>query len=387
MSTPPRTYRKHNSFIGIRHAAAPGPVLERIAHLYAELDQRCDSPYQREIVERACRDLLNDPAGVPIEGDSHAFELHTNVSDEMQRLTEVELPRYLFYRYRYEVFPQQQVLDDFPPCLQIEPTSICNYRCTFCFQTDTDFTGKAGGMMGLMPLELFQRAVDQAAGRCEALTLASRGEPLMNKNIETMLAYAAGKFLALKINTNAWFLDESKCHAILQAGVNTLVFSADAIAEPSYSLLRVNGKLERVLDNIRRFQRIRAQHYPHARTITRVSGVQVPGTASLDEMEAFWREHVDQVALVAYNPWENIYVQPENGITAACTDLWRRMFVWWDGAVNPCDADYKSTLTVGNCKQDTLGDLWRSDAYQRLRDTHREGRRGACSPCKGCAVV
>ena len=43
----------------------------------------------------------------------------------------------------------------------------------------------------------------------------------------------------------------------------------------------------------------------------------------------------------------SLYEAKENGIAEPCSDLWRRMFIWWDGVVNPCDSDYKSTLSVG----------------------------------------
>ena len=46
-----------------------------------------------------------------------------------------------------------------------------------------------------------------------------------------MLLYTTGKFLNLKINTNASMLTE-KIHAVLQSGSSkTLVFSADAADE------------------------------------------------------------------------------------------------------------------------------------------------------------
>ena len=65
--------------------------------------------------------------------------------------------------------------------------------------------------MGLMTLDLFKRIIDQAEGNCEAVTLASRGEPLLNPRISDMLGYAAGKFLALKVNSNASVLEEPVC--------------------------------------------------------------------------------------------------------------------------------------------------------------------------------
>lgn len=169
--------------------------------------------------------------------------------------------------------------------------------------------------------------------------------------------------------------------------MNTLVFSADAASEPAYSQFRVGGKLERVLENVRRFHTIRARHYPRSRIITRVSGVKMPGTPGLDEMETVWGDLVDQVAFVRYNPWENTYERPVNDIPTPCSDLWRRMFVWWDGTVNPCDVDYKSTLAVGNVHRDRLSDVWTGEKYAALRAAHLARQRNAVSPCNRCTVI
>jgi radical SAM protein with 4Fe4S-binding SPASM domain len=104
-------------------------------------------------------------------------------------------------------------------------------------------------------------------------------------------------------------------------------------------------------------------------------------------MERFWGDWVDQVSFVDYNPWENTYQQPINDISTACSDLWRRMFVWWDGSVNPCDSDYKSTLCVGKALERGLSSLWRSQQYEELRDNHKNQKRQQCSPCDRCAVI
>lgn len=379
----PAYYRKANSFVGIRQRRESRDAGERIAGLRARLPALDIDAERRRVLGLACDEL----DGSTPQPAAERFTLHANVIEEIARLSDDELPRYLFYRYRYDVYPQRRLLDDFPPCLQVEPASVCNYRCVFCYQTDATFTRKASGQMGLMTLDTFKRVIDQAEGQCEAVTLASRGEPLMCRDIAAMVRYAAGKFLAFKINTNAWYLDEAKCHAILEAGVNTLVFSADAAVEPTYSRLRVNGNLERVTANVRLFKDIRDRHYPNSRTITRVSGVNVPGTGDLDEMERFWGELVDQVAFVTYQAWENTYERPISTLATPCSDLWRRMFVWWDGTVNPCDVDYKSTLAVGSMKTDGLSALWRGSAYQQLRDAHSGGGRPTLGPCSRCTFV
>ena len=104
-------------------------------------------------------------------------------------------------------------------------------------------------------------------------------------------------------------------------------------------------------------------------------------------MESFWGDLVDQVAFVDYNPWENTYERPVNDVTQACSDLWRRMFVWWDGTVNPCDVDYKSSLAVGRVHERSLSELWRSESYTTLRAAHERRERGTIMPCNRCTVV
>ena len=379
-----RLYNKADSFIEIRQKdSGEQRAYDRIRRLSETLRLKPAADYRQRIIEQACADVL---AGFS-SGAAPAFSLKEHVIEEIRRLADADLPRYLFYRYRYDVFPQTKQTDEFPPCLQIEPTSICNYRCVFCYQTDRDLTTPRNGFMGMMTLDLFKRVVDQAEGTCEAVTLASRGEPLMCRNIEGMLAYVAGKFVALKVNTNAWFLDERKAHALLQAVVGTLVFSADAASEPLYSQLRVNGKLDRVLMNIERFQKIRLRDYPDSRLITRVSGVRYATTQDVDEMDRVWGDLVDQVAFVDYNPWENTYQRPVNDLATPCSDLWRRMFVWFDGTVNPCDVDYKSTLKVGDARTQLLSAIWKGGRYSAYREAHQAGRRGQLSPCNRCTVV
>ena len=379
-------YKKHNSFIEIRHRHddALAEAMNRVAAVRGREDlAKGFSTAHRSILSQVYEDLFG-----PARPDNEPkFSLAPNVVQEIATYDDAVLPRYLVHRYRYEVYPQKRVLDEYPPYLQIEPASVCNFRCVFCFETDPTFTAKSEGYMGQMAFDLFRQIIDQAQGNVEFISLASRGEPLLCKDIIPMLRYTEGKFLNLKLNTNASLLDEAKCHAILSGGVRTVVFSADAAEEPLYSKLRVNGDLASVLHNVEQFQKIRQTQYPRVPVITRVSGVQFSDDQSLDSMQRVWGSLVDQVAFVQYNPWENVYSQPTTDLAEPCSDLWRRMFVWWDGKINPCDVDYKSTLSVGTFPENTLSVLWGSPGYSSLRDSHVNARRESISPCNRCAVV
>ncbi len=337
---------------------------------------------QKKVLSHVIEDLFEKNSKRKIK-----FKLSKHVIEELNRIDEKKIPLYLVHRYRYEIYPEILVLDDYPPYLQIEPSSICNYRCVFCFETDKTFTDKKAGFMGTMKLDLFKRIIDQAEGNIEFLSLASRGEPLICKDIVKMFRYTENKFLNLKVNTNASLLTEEKIHAILSGGVGTIVFSADAADEKLYSKLRVNGKLDRVLKNIELFNKIRENEYKNNRIITRVSGVKVDAEQSIDSMSKLWGGLVDQVAFVDYNPWENVYLSKSSNIDKPCSDLWRRMFVWWDGKTNPCDTDYKSMLSPGNFDTKNLKELWNSTHYNDLRNKHLKNKRKELFPCKNCYVT
>jgi radical SAM protein with 4Fe4S-binding SPASM domain len=379
-------YKKHDSFFALKHRKNKkiNSTLNRIVKVSKDIStiEKLSSESQK-VFKQVTTDLLDDVK----THSNNKFNLKSNVIAEIDTITDSNLPRYLVHRYRYEIFPQTKTIDNFPPYLQIEPTSICNYRCVFCFETDETFTNKKNGYMGEMTLDLFKKVIDQAEGNIEFISLASRGEPLACSDIIKMLEYTNGKFLNLKINTNASLLDEKKCHAILSGGVKTVVFSADAATEPLYSKLRVNGSLSKVLKNIENFTKIKETKYQNNPIISRVSGVKFSNEQNLNSMEKMWGDLVDQVAFVNYNPWENSYNKSPNNIIEPCSDLWRRMFVWWDGKINPCDVDYKSILSVGNISKNNIQELWNSKEYRILRETHLNKKRQNIRPCSSCVVI
>ena len=191
---------------------------------------------------------------------------------------------YLVYRYKYNIYPILKIIDKYPPCVQIEPVSLCNYRCVFCYQSDKTFSNKKSGYMGYMDLPLFKKIIDQLEGNVEAITLASRGEPTLHKQLPEMLKYMHGKFLALKINTNASMLTDELIHIILSSDIQTLCLSIDAAARDLYEKLRINGKYEKIIKHVKRLQKIKDSEYPDTKLTTRISGVKVNKNQNLNDM-------------------------------------------------------------------------------------------------------
>ena len=159
-----------------------------------------------------------------------------------------------------------------------------------CFQQDKSFSSNKK-YMGKMDINLFKEIIDQAEkGGTKSITLASRGEPTLNSNLPEMLDYIKGKFLELKLNTNGTLLSENLSREILKAGVNDLVFSIDSHEKAKYEKIRVKGKFNKVLENIKKFLTIRENEFPEHTTTVRVSGVKVSKNLDKNEFNEFYSQ-------------------------------------------------------------------------------------------------
>ena len=147
VSNPRPIYNKHNSFVEIRQNQKNtlAAAIDRVANLRQRDNLTAKmSKAHRQIFNQVCTDLV----GFDSSDNSSRFSLSPSVAEEIATYSDSDLPRYLVHRYRYEIFPKLKILDQYPPYLQIEPTSICNFRCVFCFETDPNFTNKTNGYMG-----------------------------------------------------------------------------------------------------------------------------------------------------------------------------------------------------------------------------------------------
>jgi sulfatase maturation enzyme AslB (radical SAM superfamily) len=181
-----KEYVKHNSFINlnISNSNEEQELISKKIKLSLESEKKEKklSTYKNQVLDKVFYDLFTVE-----KKTNETFKLTPNVIAEIQTLDNEQIPKYLFHRYRYEIYPKLNKVDDYPPYLQIEPSSICNYRCVFCFETDKSFTSKKGGYMGTSTLDLYKKIVDEAEGNIEFISLASRGEPLVSKEIIPML--------------------------------------------------------------------------------------------------------------------------------------------------------------------------------------------------------
>jgi len=294
---------------------------------------------------------------------------------------------YLVYRYMFSVYPTQGIVSDFPLIVAIEPMSLCNLRCTMCFQADENYFNRSNLLMGRMDIGLYKELINEMAENQPCgLVLASRGEPMLHPQFIEMVKYAIEQdVIDVKINTNATALTEKKARELLETKLTTVVFSVDAGNKKEFEAIRIGANFDQIVANIKRFNEIREKEFPNSTTRTRISMTVFRGTQDTKEAEALWAPMVDEFAIHSADYRLDIYEHPIILESKQCNLLWERVYIWWDGSVNPCDIDYKSNLCLGKVGKDiSIQSVWNGEQMRQMRQNHANGRKSMHYPCNRC---
>jgi MoaA/NifB/PqqE/SkfB family radical SAM enzyme len=137
-----------------------------------------------------------------------------------------------------------------PTQVYIEVSNRCNSRCISCpitFDQFIDFEPKNN--LGMAD---FYHIVDQFP-YLERAVLHGVGEPLLNKDLHKFIAYLKRKNVSVVFNTNAILLDNARGDALVDAGLDELRVSLDAVTPELYAQLRGVDRFQHVVDNLERF--------------------------------------------------------------------------------------------------------------------------------------
>jgi putative metalloenzyme radical SAM/SPASM domain maturase len=140
--------------------------------------------------------------------------------------------------------PEPRAARPYPSKLFVEVTTRCNLRCAMCPRE------APGGAIrdGDMTRETFARLVP-AFGRLEALVLNGIGEPLLHPDLEVFVAEARRVMPAtgwVGFQTNGQLLDAERARTLVEAGVDRVCISADAVSPELFGALRRGGQQARI---------------------------------------------------------------------------------------------------------------------------------------------
>lgn len=281
-----------------------------------------------------------------------------------------------------------------PHSVKIELTRNCNYRCSFC--VNSELANK-----GTMPEEKYIEYITKIrdAGVKE-LGVFYFGESFIVPWLPRAIKHAKDiGFEYVFLTTNGSLASKDKVKECMEAGLDSLKFSLNQANEEQFKeVTRVSPKLfERVLTNIKDAHEVReAGGYNcglYASFIEYTGEQRTRMEATLDRVRPYLDEIYalplfDQAGNINNEAWEFVGGNPgraDNRVPPVpCWALFREGHVNFDGTMNACcfGVDDKRFIH-GDLNTHTFMEVWNSNILQGLRQAHLN-KDIENTPCNGC---
>ncbi len=299
-------------------------------------------------------------------------------------------------------FPQMQLA---PRSIQIECTTRCNLKCTFC---EISYWTEA-------PADLEFDNVQQMVAhlpKLKRIDLTGIGEALVNRNFFEIVKFLKRCGIYVTLNDNFTLMTEQTARQIVALGIDQIFISLDGASPETYEPIRRGAKFDVVIANVKRLMAIKQEmgsKLPEVKINTVVCNTnyhELPaivdlaheigigmvqfvnivtfdntssmGTAALktqvrQQFDAALARARELGVLVKMELFDKLPVQQ-------CDFPWTRNFVTYDGYVHPCcyttqsgDRTAQNQRSLGNLANDAYAQIWQGADYVAFRQKMDQG--------------
>jgi len=285
------------------------------------------------------------------------------------------------------------ILSDALHRVGLEPTNICNARCSFCAYR------LHNGKKGVMDFELYQSLIDELVLiNCREIKFTPIiGDPLCDRNIIDRIEYAASKehFSLIYLYTNLINLGNYNVDRLINSGINSIAVSTCIADSKMYKRVYGVDAYEKVMRNIKHLFRVNKSNgdpvgvnifLRNEKPIERA--LHSPDYKELMELGAnigfMWDDYDNWSGLIKLDdlPKGNIFRSVESK-QAPCSQLYSGLIVDYGGRINVCWCrDPDKELEIGKYSDVTLKEAWEGTALMAIRDNWIKGDfPGVCQQC------
>jgi len=244
-----------------------------------------------------------------------------------------------------------------------------------------------------MEFDLFRRIVDGSAPYLRYLSLDGPGETTMNPESFRMIRYARSKGVRVMFSTNCTLLDDAMAEAIIDSGVDLIIFSVNGTTADVYEAVHGRACYDQVIANIHAF--LEQKRRRRARILAVVQMIMLDETRS--QVGAFYRmwRRTPGVDLVRVK--KDVVCNRTNGAADErragfrknpCARLWYGPpFIDTDGSVYASPGVLYKAGPVGNLREQSLAHIWNGEKMQAMRRSHIDGDISGFAECVDCAYL
>jgi len=301
---------------------------------------------------------------------------------------------YKSYRTSWDNLGDGNHVSDYPLHVDLELSSACESRCSFCPVTtnyaDTPETSHLtkGEVfpIGYMKPSLFQKIIDEVAGKTKSIKLNWRGEATLNPKFPDLVDYVMKKdFIEVMINTHGNY-PERKRDAIHK--LDKVIFSIDSLKELKYESIRRNLSFKKLMDNFKHaYKSFKETGRPKIKVNMTVTNL---NNSEVERFKGYFNDDVEVRFAPVFERTSNSsdYKLANLQITGRknCKYPFQRVMVAWNGKTTGCCVPWnleKSDLVTGDATKQTIKQIWDNDMSGYLRRDAKNANY-TFKTCKGC---
>ena len=280
---------------------------------------------------------------------------------------------------------------EFPMMSVLSFVYPCNALCPHCPYTNSNIRAQFKEVP-FMPESTYKKIADESGPYGSYLRISGGGEPMLHPKATELLVYSKKVGCKIGLITNGSKFTEKNSLALLEAGVDMIEFSVDAMDEENYNVVRKGLKWETLLKNFDRMIRLRNKLKSGSKIIC--SGVNQK-QVSIDEVEKFWMARgADNFIKRKFLTWgENTTLDDSRSADPAaylntdeipCPFIFERLNIDSRGNVMVCGYDISSNTSMGNVNTQTIREIWHGEGFRFYREKHLARKGKEIEMCAGC---
>lgn len=289
-----------------------------------------------------------------------------------------------------------------PFVIFIDPSSACNFKCTYCPTGHLDLIKDTKRYQGVLKLEIYKKIIDDLKDfkkNIKVLRLYKDGEPFLNKNLAEMISYAksSNKVDYIDTTTNASLMTKERLKPVLDAGIDKINISIDGMNNETYeSFTKTKLEFSEIIENVKWLYRNKG----NTEVVVKIPADIINEKEKKEFFEVFG-DYSDRIFVENFAPcWPEFDVEKHTGVkitkgiyqqeiteTNTCPYIFYSFSVNADGLVSSCFLDWKRKLIIGDVRVESMKEIWNSKKMNDLRIMHLEGKRKKIDSCGSCGQL
>ena len=275
--------------------------------------------------------------------------------------------KYNYQKQNETKFPKKNLL--------VEVTNICNNKCIFC--ANRKMTREKNNI----DLNFAKKTLkDCYNAGCREVGFYATGEPLLYPNLDILIARAKEiGYQYIYLTTNGLLAKKEKIQHLLQAGLDSIKFSINAINKKDYKFIHGVDFFDVVINNLKSTFDLK-QTYKFNLFVSYIATKYT--NYSKKKIENFFGKYCDSVIVQCaknqggYLPLINKFLKCDNDdtkIVNPCSYVMNSITITCEGYLTCCCMDFQNYLVYADLNKISVKEAWNNATISNFRKRHLNG--------------